>query len=242
MARRHFVNSPYFPDAEGRLRPVTPASCPRDRCGAGCNIVMVGFRKRSHGPGFPLAIGFCGRHLHFFTIYPPGWFPYGRRPLVPVGYDGKALRDENGKTPWKMTFFGALVDAAQGIPWPEELNRGSCDEVLGALGCLRTQRRHLEMSLEILGISRGTERRERENVALSLGVDLGLVHEVWRRSRVRPRDGPWWKLRGAEGAKILESLRLSERLTSNFLRRWHRKSQSPTPPSGTRIGRPQTSL
>jgi len=242
MARQKFVNSPYIPDIEGHLHPQLPESCPRDRSGVGCEIVIVSYRKRVHGPGFPFAIAFCQKHRRFFTLYPPGWFPYGRLPLVPVGSLGTPVLEDDGRTPWKITIFRALVDAALGNQWPEERNRGACDEVIGALGCARTQKRHLELSLRILGISKETYRRGREEAAAHLGVDLSLVNEAWRRSRVRSRDGPCQQLRGTEGGKILDAIVLSQRVTSNMLRRWQRESQSSTPPSGTRIGCSPTSL
>ena len=221
MAHKKFIQAPYFADSEGRLHPKLPVPCPRSRSeGATCSVVVVGFRKRTHGPGFSLAVAFCLFHLDFFTIYPPGWVPYARAPLVRLASDGSSVVFEPEGKPWRLTIFRALADAALGVRWPEELDLGVSPGLASLHGVARTQKIHIRDSLRILGISQRTRCRQRERVAADLGVDLSLVEEAWRCSRVRPRDGPWWKERGIQGMKILEALTQNAQTNSKLMHRW----------------------
>jgi hypothetical protein len=46
-----------------------------------CKICLHLLRERRTGPGHPVAVIRCRSHGRFFTIYPPGFVPYGRQKL-----------------------------------------------------------------------------------------------------------------------------------------------------------------
>jgi hypothetical protein len=71
-----------------------------------CTINIHSYRDRKCGPGFKLAVFQCKSHVLTFTVYPPGWLPYGRRPLV--GDDST---------------FQAVDDLSRGVRWPEVSGR-----------------------------------------------------------------------------------------------------------------------
>lgn len=49
-----------------------------------CKICLHLLRERRTGPGHPVAVIRCQSHGRFFTVYPPGFVPYGRQKL-PTG-------------------------------------------------------------------------------------------------------------------------------------------------------------
>ena len=148
VGRRAFVSLPYVPGgAGGSLRPPKPASCPDPlaTCNNRCLIHFSRWRDRVHGPGFRLASMHCLTHSRRFTVYPPGWTPYGRAPLVLLDHRGRTVETDGEENRWNDTEFGALVDAARGNIWPEPVTLGpSVEKKSGELvRSRRTQRRHV---------------------------------------------------------------------------------------------------
>ena len=101
-----------------QMRPLRPDRCPREP-GPGelCHIIFKGSRERATGPIHALALAFCRTHELRFTLYPPGYFPYGREPLVCVTSSGEPVVRDNGEPPITGTYFQAAIDGAAKIFW-----------------------------------------------------------------------------------------------------------------------------
>ena len=215
-----FVVSNYYPDQDGVLRPDKPGCCPRSRShGRTCEIVFDHWRSRASGPEFALAVYYCCTHDCAFTVYPLGWVPYARHPLVPLTPDGQSVQGGSPDDFWRESVFWAMADAARGEKWPEEIRTGPVSEDVvrfeddkvpakpeKAPGCARTQKRHLGKALRLLALSSGSTKRGRERTAAKLGIDLNLLTEGRRLLGKRSRDGPLWQRRGREGMKVLQRL------------------------------------
>jgi len=108
--RRAFVCAPYAKDEACEMKPEGEISrCPSARCDESCEIKRNGFRSRKTGPGYPLQIMKCKSHGSFFTVYPPGFVPYGRQRIAPVAAGGCELEAsglESGLDErWQGTIF-----------------------------------------------------------------------------------------------------------------------------------------
>lgn len=159
-AKRKFVTAVYRMTADGVVADV-PKHCPFGGDGKECRVHRHDWRSRGFGPGHPLRIVWCVTHSHAFTLYPPGWFPYSRRPV--------AVRSRD----WTKTIFVAAVCAAAEELWPEER--------AGEYGHRATpQRRFIEACGHWLGLDRSL--RQGESVAELLGVPLAAYatsQEQW---------------------------------------------------------------
>ncbi len=154
VACRHFVITPYEP-LGNQLLPQLPDICPLGvKDGRACRLFTDHFRERKTGPKFALCVMRCRTHAIGFTLYPPGYTPWGRKPWVADGIVGKA--EDN--TEWlRNTYFEAALDAAQGVFWPREKTL-DCD--FGTPSDL-TQHCHLSRSIRLLGINQEPSLRER---------------------------------------------------------------------------------
>jgi len=103
------VVTPYQPVVRGRISAIIPRHCPFGGDGEKCRVGAHGRRDRKRGPGFALVVAVCHSNERHFTLYPPGWTP-GRR--VPV------LSSTETET-WESTLFVAPMDAASGVLWPK---------------------------------------------------------------------------------------------------------------------------
>jgi len=191
-----FATAPYLPDAAGELRVVVPSRCvfaePHE---ADCHPRIDYRRERKTGPCFPLAVVRCRVHpVRRYTLYPPGFVPYGRRAVAPVSPSGPLLRDgDSGEVPWQRTVFAAAIDAAAGERWPEQ---GASQEE----SCRRTQGRHLEMAERLAGVHPDLGTRAREQIATRLGVATLLLCDAVRdRHRC-------WSARGRMLVSVLAAL------------------------------------
>ena len=117
VARRHFVITPYEPDGD-KLLPRLPDTCPLEaEDGQFCRLFQDHFRERKTGPRFALCVMRCRTHEIGFTLYPPGYTPWGRKPWVP---DGVVMKAEDDAEWLRNTYFEAALDAAEGVFWPRE--------------------------------------------------------------------------------------------------------------------------
>jgi hypothetical protein len=94
-ARRSFINTPYRVCGEGRLEPELPKQCIAGATGTGepgCVVAVDHRRARKTGPEHPLVVAKCRKHGGAFTLYPPGFVPYGRSAIVPVDAQGQPIR------------------------------------------------------------------------------------------------------------------------------------------------------
>ena len=218
FALRRVVTAPYFIDARGRLRPKRPQRCSRLDCEDSCRMSFHRWRTRKYGLAHPLACFICSEHDCSFTVYPPGWLPFGRRPIVHVtasGFDIAGL--DIGVEAWGETAFGAAVDAGAKRLWPItaggskewEERYGSCP-----YGVRRTQARHVNGILMLMALSTDLAR-ERPKVTAVLDFDLSAIAVA----ATRPRDGPPLVACGAKGAELLSAAgRPCRRLLPGFVR------------------------
>lgn len=155
--------------SEGEWRPVLPAHCPFGGDAQECRIGAHDRRERQHGPGFALIVAVCHAHGRCFTLYPPGWAPWGRVAVHPTPEEDAAGLEE--------TLLVAALDAAAGRLWPVES--------VGARGCGRTQLRWLRRCGAWLGLV--GPAREVERAASLLGLPLAS-HLAAHRLFVGARD------------------------------------------------------
>lgn len=75
--------------------------------GSACAVARHDRRPRKSGPEHALVVCRCRAHGVFFTVYPPGYVPYGRVPVVAEDSEGRAIGGEALGT----TIFGAALEA-----------------------------------------------------------------------------------------------------------------------------------
>ncbi len=147
MSERLYVIAPYRPGPNGDFIPDFPSYGPcNDRDEHECDLDIDHYRHRKQGPGPSLCVMRCSTHEKGFTIYPPGWFPYGRKALAPVALDGSRISSEDGARGFAGTYFDAALDAVNKSAWPRQSDTGSIEPRFA------TQSRHLERSSFLLGI------------------------------------------------------------------------------------------
>lgn len=151
----------YQPVVGGRMSPIIPRHCPFGGDGEECRVGAHGRRERKRGPGFALVVAVCHAHGRHFTLYPPGWTPWGRVPVLPS--------EESETEAWESTLFVAPMDAASGVLWPELS--------VGAVGCARTQGRWIRRCGQWLGLGSVDDV---EHAAGTLGVPLSVLHDAHR--------------------------------------------------------------
>jgi hypothetical protein len=159
--RQPFVQVAYRVAADGKVVPDVPPRCPRGDEGRCCRVHVHARRERSQGPPHALIVARCPAHGCSFTLYPPGWVPYARRPLCEVTPEGYAVRSESVEG----TLFAAAEDAAAGLLWPR--SGAPADQAVQ-----RTQGRHLECASLLLAVHGKLDERIREAMAPVLGVPL----------------------------------------------------------------------
>lgn len=80
--KRDFIVGEYRQDEAGRWRTEIPRRAPcAEGAGCLCEVVLHCYRERKTGPEHPLAVIRCLIHDLAFTIYSPGFVPYGRQRL-----------------------------------------------------------------------------------------------------------------------------------------------------------------
>jgi hypothetical protein len=157
VARRHFVVTPYEPDGD-RLLPQLPDSCPVEaQDGQSCRLFQDHFRERKSGPAFALCVMRCRTHATAFTLYPPGYTPWGRKPWVREGVVAKVEDDIEDNAEWfRNTYFDAALDAAAGVFWSRE----KIIDADFATPSDLTQECHLSRAIRLLGIDQEPSLRE----------------------------------------------------------------------------------
>lgn len=218
--RPPFITTLYSPDEYGDMVACIPDSAPCGVDGSTCCIREHSSRDRKTGPGFPLVIVMCLDHRKYFTLYPPGFTPYGRAPVAPVAPQGRACGpDDEGIEPWVGTLFEAAVLAT-----PEKVERcirASCRPHwptlhrqvqrsavwLGLDGSLRTGEKvagHLDVGLSVHSKARqgyATAEGMRGRAACVVAVleavpdDALLLHRMLRAGHAAGVLGRvwWWR-------------------------------------------------
>jgi hypothetical protein len=203
-ARRSFIFTPYSANGKGQLVPATPNCCASAAAGGGpCVIRLDHWRERKTGPEHPVVVMRCIPHGYAFTLYPPGFVPYGRVAVAPVDSQGQPLSqatddfdlpDVAAQLAWQSTVFGAAQDAAQGKPWPR-----TDQDRTGAAGTWRSQGRRISLVASLLALTAdGTS-------SLFVGP-LGVSALSQREARQVYRAAPGYRARGGAIGIVLEQL------------------------------------
>lgn len=151
FSRPAFVIGEYV---EGSLVEV-PHECPLRSVETPCDVVQHGLRPRKTGPQHHLSICRCHAHGLCFAVYPPGFVPYARRPLLDTA---------DGVSP---SFAAAARDAAAGVAWARA-PEGTMARWWG------TQTRLLRR----LGEALGAFSAARDVLAVALGVPLRVFARI----------------------------------------------------------------
>jgi len=166
---RSFFVVPYLVGAGAALAPQIPQVCPeQEALGGLCALGIHHHRRRQTGSVEFLVVLRCRRHGRCFTLYPPGYGPYLRRPVVDLTPEGHKIEHEHehGRRldDFKRTLFAAALSANDAQSWP----RNSWIEA-GASSWM-TQRRHLELGCRLLGLSGSLDNATRVRIAEALGL------------------------------------------------------------------------
>lgn len=173
-AGRPFIVTPYVVGPEGVLVPEMPTACPS---GAGdqqpdCKLHVHHHRDRKTGPRHRLTVVACRTHGRCFTLYPPGFWPYGRHPVVRLSPDGKELEDGDPSAgAFTATLFEAAFDARQGRAWARDSHQRVPERWWS------TQGRYLRLAARLLGVAEGLAEHVRESVAAVLSVGTLVLRE-----------------------------------------------------------------
>ncbi|MFC1642296.1 hypothetical protein ACFL5O_06365 [Myxococcota bacterium] len=208
-ASRLFIITPYWVTEGGEFVPEIPRQCRKltEEGGSACSIRVHDRRWRKTGPEYPLVVAKCATHRVAFTLYPPGYVPYGRVAMAPVDSEGQLVSvvgevDVEGEGPegripgqltWDTTIFRAARDADRRRAWPRECRKDGP-------GSWRTQGRWIAMAAACLGLTGG----DREHWPL-VGL-LGIPGLVWREARADYASAGGYVARGRAIMVPLEGL------------------------------------
>lgn len=191
--RRPFLVAPYVAEASGEWLPsVLPTTCPDGASDEPCHIILDHRRHRKTGPCVPVSVLECTTHDCHFTLYPSGHVPYGRAAVAPVGLDGAVLKAPATKeapaetaqpkasddsTPWRLTRFAAVVDAADGKAWARDDGGGGPS--------WKTQLHRLDELAQLLGLEPELPAAAGERIAQLLDLPrLNLIDEAKQLAQV----------------------------------------------------------
>ena len=227
IGARDFVVSPYSPDSDGVLVPVLPTQCPWHSAAAPCDVRRKSQRLRKTGPRFALTIAKCHRHGAHFTIYPPGYAPYQRVPVLTLSADGAPILGNDDKARSHLeafdgSVFQAALDARRHQAWARNSDDGVPERWWS------TQRRHLDLAVDLTGISKAIDESTRQKISTVLGVPLLLLREESQKPLCGYHD------RGSAVSKVLATVHHGSQrafrllLAGHLAGRWgHPRSSNP---------------
>ncbi len=198
-AKRKFVTTRYCHDDDGEMEATLPTACAHGGDGRSCQIRRHEKRQRVFGPGYPLQVVVCVTHEVCFTLYPYGWTPWGRKPVLAM---------EGRRAAWHKTIFCAAIAAARGQLWPEKP-----DTEDGSWQRASTQRRQIMHAGYVLGL--WGPQTQRDDALDELGVSLTehrRAHDEWARADDR-------QTRAQAICRLLEAIPLHLGLFAGLLRR-----------------------
>jgi len=205
VGNRIFVITPYDTNNRGQLSAIIPDSCPVGyENGEPCQISVNHHRDRKTGPCFPLTVVYCKIHDLYFTLYPPGHYPYGRQPLVEqITVCGRILETstdnldlQNRLAFFRGSLFDAALDADLFYAWPKEGCQGSFQPRFN------TQLHKLDRAVRLLGISSTSGSWQREAITEILDLPGQLVAQSFAGLRVQPT----FKKQGQSICRLLKAL------------------------------------
>jgi hypothetical protein len=209
LASRAFIITSYSAPEGGAFLADLPLRClaSTELDGLICLVRVHHRRSRKTGPSHLLTVARCTTHQVVFTLYPPGYVPYGRIAMAPVDSESQVL-DEfadvvsaggavDSETPrqiaWNATFFRAARDGRNGLAWPRD---GSTD----AFGSWRTQGRWIAISAALLGLTDGDADH------WPLAGPLGLPALTLREASVDYASAKGYVARGRAVTLLLDAL------------------------------------
>ena len=135
----------------------------------------------------------CRVHLLAFTLYPPGYVPYGRKAVATVTLVGAEL-DTRPEAPAE-TLLDAARDAAQGQAWHREHPGGSAT-------WWSTQGRQVAVAVQIFGVAPDLDLAARLLQAAALQVCvLALVDAAQTIAEM-----PGYRTRGRAAMGVLDRM------------------------------------
>ena len=191
---------------DGAVAPVIPEVCPEQEVFGGlCAVSIHHYRHRKTGVVDSLLVLRCRLHGHAFTLYPPGFAPYLRQPILELTPDGTTIERERktGLGDFRRTLFGAALSARDGQSW----SRNSWTD--GGEASWMRQRRHLDQGCRLLGLSGSSEAAMQVRIAEVLGLRTSDLLEGATTISGYRSQGEWiCRLlsdapRGARGARCL---------------------------------------
>jgi hypothetical protein len=150
--------------ADGALVEV-PLECPQLSIEAPCDVIQHSLRARKTGPRHAIVVCYCHAHGLHFAVYPSGFVPYARRPLI---------ESDDGAS----SYADAARDAAAGEAWP----RTQAGETPG---WWNTQRRLILRLGEAIGAFSDLRDLIALTIALPLRVLMRIAGAVGYRARGR---------------------------------------------------------
>ncbi len=188
--------TPYVEGEDGILEAKMPAQGPcRELSDVPCRLSIDHHRHRKTGPEISLAVLRCRSHdRQAFTVYPPGYVPYGRQRIAPVAVDGGAVlvQSADAVEAYTATAFAAAIDAAEGRAWSRD-GRGSWWSVQG---------RWLARLVRWVGVAVELDEQVRGALAALLGVaQLVLLEQA---GHIRAHAG--YRSRGRAVVRVLAVL------------------------------------
>jgi hypothetical protein len=146
----------------------------------------AGWRDRATGPRHRLRKVRCITHGTAFTLYPVGYVPYGREPVI---CQVEATKPEDGQA----SLVGAAVAERRGERWPEELIEDERGPVR------RTQRRRIAAVGRFVGLDQPVVG---SRLLGELGLDAAqttgrLTDRVAALSNLGPGLAPWLRVAAA---------------------------------------------
>ncbi|MCP3980169.1 MAG: hypothetical protein GY716_12760 [bacterium] len=120
-----------------------------------------------------MAVVRCQTHDCRFTLYPSGFAPYRRQPVLRMGPDGEPTPGDSGRDEFADTLFEAAIDARVGRAWA----RDTVDEDDPPDRWWGTQGRHLALAARLVGIAKDLADSVRERIAAALQVGTLVLRE-----------------------------------------------------------------
>jgi len=173
---RPFIVTSYVPDACGQLAAELPGECPLSEGASGlpCRLRIDHRRVRKTGPRHPLAVVVCRTHGRGFTLYPPGYAPFRRQPVLQSAPDGRPAPGDGGDGgdgELTDTVFEAAVDAKAGRAWSRMTEDDPPERWWS------TQGRHLDFAARLVGVAGDLAAAVREAIASALSVSTLVLRE-----------------------------------------------------------------
>ena len=185
-----YIVSPYIPDTQGRMQPHIPSCCLQNDDGQACHLVSQSRRERKCGPGYPLLVVLCQVHHCSATLYPPGYSPYARLPVLNLSPDGTA---SSGETPERGLYSGTRLELKAPI---EKRLVGTANSEQGAATKATWQqvsRRQVTFAAALFGLQ-AVEYRLVERMATVLALSLAVLKTAAEGLALARRGARRWEV------------------------------------------------